>query len=101
MSTQTDVSASVPLSATGQFTNQAAAELKRTRVKAIYAVPGVAAGTVVLRDGGSDGPIRFTLNTVASVANPTYLLLPGEGILFTVDVHGTLTGVGFVTVIYG
>jgi len=98
---QTDVLASVPLSASGQFTNQAAANIGRTRVKGIYVVPGATAGTLILRDGGSGGAIKMTVNTVASATQPTYILLPGEGLLFLNDVYGALTNVNFATIIYG
>lgn len=98
---QTDVLASVPLSASGAFTNQAAADIKRCRVKAVYIIPGASAGTLVLKDGGSGGATKITINTVASATQPTYLLMPGEGLLFNTDVYGTLTNVNFATIIYG
>ena len=97
---QTDILASVPLAASGQFTNQAAANIPRCRVKAIYIVPSGTAGSVVLKDGGASGTTIATINTVASATQPTYLLFPGEGLLFRSDVYGTLTSVGSVTVFY-
>lgn len=100
MSTQTDVLASVPLTSTGQFTNQAAANISRCRVKAVYIVPSGTAGSVVLRNGGASGTTIATFNTVASATQPTYILLPGEGLLFGSDVHGTVTSVGSVTLFY-
>lgn len=98
---QSDASASIPISASGQFTDQATVAIGRCRVKAIYIVPGAAAGTVILRDGGSGGTIRATINTVASVAAPTYLLFPGEGLLFLTNVYGAVTNAAFATIIYG
>lgn len=97
---QTDVLASVPLTSSGQFTNQAAATIPRCRVKAIYIVPSGTAGSVVLKDGGASGATIATFNTVASATQPTYLLMPGEGLLFRSDVYGTLTSVGSVTILY-
>lgn len=97
---QTDVLASAPLSASGQFQNQAGANLPRCRVMAIYIVPSGTAGSVVLKDGGASGSTLATFNTVASATAPTYLLMPGEGMLFRSDVYGTLTSVGSVTLIY-
>jgi uncharacterized metal-binding protein len=101
MSMQTDVLASVPLTNTGQFTNQTPTALGRTRVKAVYIVPASSAGSVVFRDGGSGGATVITLNTVASATQPTYLIFPGEGVLFSTNVHGTVANVGSVTIFYG
>jgi len=100
MGMQTDILASVPLTSTGQFTNQATADIGGARVRAVYIVPGASAGSVVFRDGGGSGATKMTLNTVASATAPTYLLLPGEGVLFRSDIHGTLTNVTSVTVFY-
>ena len=98
---QTDVLASVPLTNTGQFTNQTPVALGRTRVKAVYMVPSATAGSVIFKDGGSSGTTIMTLNTVASATQPTYLIFPGEGILFSTNVHGTVTDTGKVTIFYG
>ena len=96
-----DVLASVPLTSTGQFTNQTPIALGRTRVKAVYMVPSATAGSVIFKDGGSGGTTVMTLNTVASATQPTYLIFPGEGVLFSTNVHGTVTNVGSVTIFYG
>jgi uncharacterized metal-binding protein len=101
MSMQTDVLASVPLTSTGQFTNQTPVALGRTRVKAVYMIPSGTAGSVVFRDGGSGGTTVITLNTVASATQPTYLIFPGEGVLFSTNVHGTVTNVTSATIFYG
>ena len=101
MSMQTDVLASVPLTGTGQFTNQTPTALGRTRIKAVYIVPTASAGSVIFKDGGSGGTVVMTLNTVASATQPTYLIFPGEGVLFSTDVHGTVANVGSVTIFYG
>ena len=97
----TDVQASVPLTNTGQFTNQTPTALGRTRIKAVYMVPTGTGGSVVFRDGGSGGATVMTLNTVASATQPTYLIFPGEGVLFSTNVHGTVANVGSVTIFYG
>ena len=101
MSMQTDVLASVPLTGTGQFTNQTPTALGRTRVKAVYIVPASSAGSVIFKDGGSGGTVVMTLNTVASATQPTYLIFPGEGVLSSTNVHGTVANVGSVTIFYG
>ena len=101
MSMQTDVLASVPITGPGQFTNQTPTNLGRTRIKAVYMVPTASAGSVIFKDGGSGGTVVMTLNTVASATQPTYLIFPGEGVLFSTDVHGTVANVGSVTIFYG
>jgi len=98
---QTDVLASVPITASGQFTDQAPTALARCRVKAIYIVPTGTAGSLILRDGGSSSTIKATINTVASATQPTYMLLPGEGLLFQTAVYGTVSNLGFATIFYG
>ena len=96
-----DVLVSVPLTATGQFTNQTPIALGRTRIKSVYMIPTGTAGSVIFKDGGAGGATVITLNTVASATQPTYLIFPGEGVLFTTNVHGTLANVGSVTIFYG
>ena len=101
MSMQTDVLVSVPLTSTGQFTDQATATIGRARIKAVYMIPTGTAGSVIFKNGGSGGATVITLNTVASATQPTYLLFPGEGVLFSTNVHGTVTNVTSVTIFYG
>ena len=98
---QTDVLASIPITTSGQFTDQATNNLARCRVKSIYIVPTATAGSLVLRDGGASGTVKATINTVASASQPTYMLLPGEGIVFQSSVHGTVTNLGSATIFYG
>ena len=99
---QTDVLVSAVLSSDGQFTNATgSADITRCRVKAVYIVPAATAGSVVFRDGGSGGTTIMTLNTVASATQPTYLLFPGEGVLFTTKVYADVTNIGTVTIFYG
>ena len=98
---QTDVLASVPITASGQFTDQATNNLARCRVKSIYIVPTATAGSLVLRDGGASGTVKATINTVASASQPTYMLLPGEGIVFQTAVYGTVSNLGSATIFYG
>ncbi len=100
MTMQTDILASVPLTTTGQFTNQATDNIPRCRIKAIYIVPSGTAGSLVVKDGGSGGPIIATVNTVASATQPTYLLLPGEGLLVRTSPYGVVTTLGSATIFY-
>jgi hypothetical protein len=101
MAMQTDVKASVALTSTGQFNDQNTNALGRVRVKAIYIIPGASAGSVTLKDGGSGGATVVVINTVASATQPTYMLFPGQGLLFETNVHGTISNVGSAVVFYG
>lgn len=98
---QTDVKASAALTSTGDFKDQNTNNLGRVRVKAIYIVPTATAGSVTLKDGGSSGATVVVINTVASATQPTYMLMPGQGLLFETSVYGTLSNVGSVIVLYG
>ena len=98
---QTDVLVSVPLTSSGQFTDQTPTNLARCRVKAVYIVPTATAGSLVLRDGGSSSTIKATINTVASATQPTYMLFPGEGVVFQTAVYGTVSNLGSAIIIYG
>ena len=98
---ETDVQASQVLTSDGQFTNQSSAALGRTRIKAVYIVPSGSAGSIAFKNGGSGGAVVMTLNTVASATQPTYLPLPGEGVLFSTAVYADVTSIGSVTIFYG
>ena len=98
---QTDVLASIPITTSGQFTDQGTTNRARCRVKAIYIVPSATAGSLILRDGGSSSTIKITVNTVASASQPTYMLMPGEGLVFQTAVYGTVSNLGSATIIYG
>lgn len=91
---QTDVSAaSVSTSST--------AVAYRTRVRGLVIAPGSANGTVVLKDGGSDGTTLISLATTAN-GEPFNILIPANGVLFETDVYVALTGTGTAaTVFYG
>jgi hypothetical protein len=101
MTMQTDVLASAIRTDDGVVNNQAGDALGRVRIKAVYIVPAAGAGSVVFKDGGASGTTRMTLNTVGSVTEPTYLLLPGEGVLFSTSVYVDVTSIGSVMVFYG
>lgn len=100
MTMQTDVYASSTRTTDGQLADFAGNNLGRVRVRAVYIVPSGTAGSVVFKDGGSSGSARLTLNTVASATQPTYMLLPGEGMLFSTDVYVDVTSIGSVMVMY-
>ena len=101
MGMQTDVLASQPRTDAGQLLDQNSLVIGRCRVKAIYIVPNAAAGQVIFRDGGSGGPVKITVNTVASASTPDYVLMPGEGLLFQENVYIAPSAVVSTMVIYG
>ncbi len=102
MAMQTDVKSTTPLASTGLFKTQSNADCTfRTRIKAIYAVCGVSAGSVVITDGNG-GSTLLTLNTpTATNAGSTYMLLPGEGILAENGLYGTVTNTASTVIFYG
>lgn len=101
MSTSTDILASVQISASAALTAASTGSaVGPCRVKALSIVPTGTAGTVVLRDGSATGPIIATINTVASATQPTYMLLPGNGLRFRTLPYAALSNIGFLTVFY-
>ena len=73
----------------------------RTRVKGYQCLSGGTAGDIIFRDGGASGTIRLQFNVPTATIAPFATVIPGEGILFTTDVHVTLPGTAKVTVFYG
>lgn len=103
MGMQTDILASRPRSTgdgDGFMLTQAGEDIPRARVKAVLIVPTTGAGSVAFKDGGAGGPTRATINTMASMTCPQYMLLPGEGLLFQANIYVALTNVQSVTVFY-
>lgn len=74
----------------------------RARIKAIYYVAGTA-GSISFKDGGSGGEEKILLATPASTAGngSTYVLIPGDGVVFRADPYLTITGPTSVTFFYG
>jgi hypothetical protein len=75
----------------------------RTRVKGFsICATASSAGTLLLKDGGSSGTTLIEID-IPSNSNPNsfYLLIPGEGVLFSTNVYATLTNIASVTVFYG
>lgn len=102
MAMQTDVKSTKPLAATGVFKTQTDANCSfRTRIKAIYAVCGASAGSVVITDG-SGGATLLTLNTPAVAdAGSVYFLVPDQGILAENGLYGTVTNTASTVIFYG
>jgi len=72
----------------------------RNRVKAYHCISGGAAGDVIFRDGGASGVTLLQFN-IGTGTQPITMLIPGEGILFSTDVHVTLPADAKITVFYG
>ena len=102
MAMQTDVKSTKPLAATGVFKTQSNADCTfRTRIKAIYAICGVAAGSVVITDG-SGGNVLFTMNTpTVADAGSVYMLVPDQGILAENGLYATVTNTASTVLFYG
>ncbi len=70
-----------------------------TKVRALWVRSTAVAGTVVLKDGGSGGTVRLTLNTPAAVGVQV-VPIPGPGIQFFSDVYLDVADVDGVTLFY-
>jgi hypothetical protein len=93
MAMQTDVKAA-HVEATGTVVSG------RNRLKAYHCISGGTAGDVIFRDGGASGTIRLQFN-IGTGTQPVVLSIPGEGVLFTTDIHVTLPATAKITAFYG
>ena len=101
MAMQTDVLASQARTDDGVLNDYGGNAIGRCRIRGIYIVPSGTAGSVVFKDGStSSGTTKMTINTVASATQPTYMLLPADGVLFTTGVYVDVTSIGSVMVFY-
>ena len=69
------------------------------RLRGLYVRTTGTEGTAVFKDGGSGGSTILTLNTPA-VEGHMNIEVPGGGIVFSTDLHVTLTNVDGVTAFY-
>jgi hypothetical protein len=75
----------------------------RARIKGfVMCANASTAGKLILRNGGSGGAIAIEID-VPSNSNPNSfsVLVPGEGVLCSVDIYAAITGLASVTVFYG
>ncbi len=101
MAMQTDVKASKPLTATGDFKDQGNNSIGRARIKGIYSVCGASSGSVVITDG-SGGSTLFTFNTpTVAEAGSVYVIVPDQGILAENGLYGTVTNTASTVIFYG
>ena len=91
---QTDVKAS-HVEATGTMVSG------RTRIKGYQCLSGGTAGDITFRDGSDSGPILIEFNISTAPTNPMSFTIPGEGVLFSTNVHITLPANAKITVFYG
>ena len=102
MAMQTDVKSTKPLAATGVFKTQSDADCTfRTRIKAIYAVCGASAGSVVITDGDGGSTLLTLTTPTAANAGSIYMLVPDQGILAENGLYGTVTNTSSITIFYG
>jgi hypothetical protein len=73
----------------------------RTRVKGFICLSGGTAGDIILRDNGASGDVKIQFNVPANTNNPFNIVVPGEGVLFDINVHVTLPTGAKLTVFYG
>ena len=98
MTMQTDVKSAHRSTAGSYFA-------ERTRLRGFVVTPAIStACTFEIRNGSASGDVLFTMDiTSQTVANSTYVLVPGEGILASAGLYLTLS-VGSLTslsVFYG
>ena len=98
MTMQTDVKSAHRSTAGSYFA-------ERTRLKGFIVTPAIStACTFEIRNGSASGAVLFTMDiTSQTVANSTYVLVPGEGLLASAGLYLTLS-VGSLTslsVFYG
>ena len=96
MAMQTDVKATHLLASGSVFAG-------RTRIKGFTLCASASlAGKLILRNGGASGAIAIEVD-IPSNSNPNsfYVLVPGEGVLCSIDVYASITNLASVTVFYG
>jgi len=71
-----------------------------TRLKGLVISYTADTGSVVLKDGGSSGTIRFSFTAPATTNGAVNIIIPGEGIRFDTSIYGAITD-ATVTVFYG
>lgn len=70
----------------------------RARIKGVL-ISFASGGTVVLKDGGASGTVRFSY-TAPAAAGSVNVVVPGEGVLCDTNIYATLTN-ATATVFYG
>ena len=75
----------------------------RTRLKGFVVTPAIStACTLEIRDGSASGAVLFTMDiTSQTVANSTYILVPGEGILIRNGIYLNMSNLLSANIYYG
>ena len=76
-------------------TSSAAISASPCRVHSLWVVGAATAGSVVLKDGGSGGTVKLTINTPPiTTSGQTFagqVNIPGDGLWFQTDCYATIT----------
>ena len=92
---QTDVK-STHLNASG------AVSAGRARLKGFSLVGTGTTGTVQFKDGGSSGVVLCEVDVPGNTnVNSFYIMVPGEGVLFSTSIYATISNLASVTAFYG
>jgi hypothetical protein len=75
--------------------------LSRTRFKSISYRGAGADGFVKMRNGGANGPVLCELDVGVSDSFTIYVLIPGEGIVFSNGIYVELSNVSVATIFFG
>lgn len=81
------------VTATGTLINE------RTRLKGVVITGTAGVGSAIFRDGSASGTVLLQLDLMANAEKD--ITIPGEGILFSTNVHVTTTGLLSVVGFYG
>lgn len=68
-------------------------------LRGLYIRSAAGAGSVILKDGGSSGTVKLTIDTPAGVGM-VYMEIPRGGMLFVTDVYAALSAADGVTAFY-
>jgi hypothetical protein len=67
----------------------------------VYVSGSGTAGSVILKDGGTGGTAKLTVEAPATAGAGYYLPIPGQGMIFGTDVHATIADLTAATVFFG
>jgi hypothetical protein len=70
------------------------------RLKGLVISYTAGTGSVILKDGGSSGTVKFSFTAPATTNGAINIVIPGEGIRFATSIYASVTG-ATVTVFYG
>lgn len=72
------------------------------RVRGILISPATTAGSLVIKDGGASGAVKFQSSWPASTTpSPFNVVIPAEGIRCETSIYADVTDLTSITVFYG